>query len=304
MRVQLTITIVIICSVLSSCKTITIDEESPQEIPDGVELIKIPAGAFTYSESKTVEFIEYDYEMMKFQVTNEQYLNFIKEAVALNLVKVDTNGVYGHYIGDKFWPPGNYKYINFSSNIARIGFYPPDFFYTKWRYVENRIEYYSDHPVTHVTWFGAMAFATYYGMRLPTEMEWEKAARANTGSNYPWGNDFLLNYANYKNSSDPYDNDTTPVGYYNGSGDTNNSCSPYGIYDMAGNVWEWTASWSNDNSGKTIKGGSWNSPITSQEGSDELHSLTLSCWFEPAVGYLPTNTSREIGFRCIRYTVD
>ncbi len=283
------------------CKTITIDEDKVVlDIPDDIELIKIPAGVYTSGENNTEKYIYYDYEMMKYLVTNAQYIAFLKTADSLGDITIDSLGVYGQYSGDHYWPPGIYRYIDFSDKNSKIGFFSPDIYFTKWRYVENRKEFYDNHPVTHVTWFGAYAFAKFYGMRLPTTLEWEKAARGNSGYDYPWGNSLDPHYANYKNSGDVYDNDTTPVGYYNGNGNTHNSYSPYGVYDMAGNVWEWTSSWWRDSSGKIIKGGSFDSPITKSNESDKLFVYDLLIWFETAVGYLPTNVSREIGFRCVR----
>ena len=288
------ILLIVIGILLFSCKIITLDDEQIiADIPEDIELIKIPAGAYSSSENAVERYITYDYMMMKFPVTNTQYIDYLIDANSLDLITIDSLGVFGHYPGDSFWPPGNYQFADFSDNFSRNGFYPPDYYFTRWRYVENRQESYDNHPVTHVTWFGANAFAKFYGMRLPTAAEWEKAARANSGNDYPWGDTLSPNYANYSDSGDVYDNDTTPVGHFNGYGTTNDSHSPYGIYDMSGNVWEWTSSWWRDTSGKIIKGGSWNSKLYETEVND------MFVWYDLGIGNSPTNVSREIGFRCV-----
>lgn len=96
-----------------------------------------------------------------------------------------------------------------------------------------------NHPVTDVIWWDALAFARWNGMTLPSEAEWEKAARGVDGRIYPWGNAFD---AKKCNTEEGKKGGTTPVGLYSPQGD-----SPYGCADMAGNVWEWTRSlWGTD----------------------------------------------------------
>ncbi len=85
-----------------------------------------------------------------------------------------------------------------------------------------------EHPVVGISWYAAMAYAQWIGKRLPTEAEWEKAARGGLqGKNYPWG-DFID--SNTQSDTDTFD-DTMPVGYSGVNG--------YGLYDLSGNVWEW-----------------------------------------------------------------
>jgi formylglycine-generating enzyme required for sulfatase activity len=88
-----------------------------------------------------------------------------------------------------------------------------------------------DHPVTIVSWTQAAAYCRWVGKRLPTEAEWEKAARGVDGRRYPWGSRFEAGRVNAG-----YTAGTAAVGGYPGG------ASPYGLLDMAGNVWEWTSS--------------------------------------------------------------
>jgi len=148
-----------------------------------------------------------------------------------------------------------------------------------------------------VTWFGAKAYCEFYGWRLPTEIEWEKAARGIDGRPFPWGDEIERNNANYYSSHDLFEKivgglgDTTPVGFYNGRTydgyETLDSASPYGLYDMAGNVWQWTGDVYEDQHYRYLRG-----------GSRENYAYDLRVWTRNSAG--PTYYSPNVGFRCVR----
>ena len=176
----------------------------PPVTPPGMVLI--PAGEFRMgsnsgsSNEKPIHSVYVDaFYMDKYEVTNAEYAAFL-------------NAKGKHTESGKTW-------LDIGDGGARIEYVAG---------VYRAKGGYENHPVIYVSWYGAMAYSKWKGKRLPTEAEWEKAARGNlSGQKYPWGNTIDSSKANY----DLNIGDTTAVGEYTANG--------YGLYDMAGNVWEW-----------------------------------------------------------------
>ncbi len=240
----------------TSCENSTNPEETTSL---NIHWINIPQGQFTWGSDDDSRSIEYDYEISKYEITNAQYLIYLEQALVSNDIVVTDITVEGFYEGETAFPAGTYEYLDLDGHDCGIVYSNGKF---------SIKSGYKDHPVVEVSWFGAFAFAHYYGWNLPTDEEWEKAARGNTGFDYPWGDTIDSTNANYWKSEDPYEKGvwkeyplTTPAGYFNGSiynnFQTTDSPSPYGAYDMAGNVGEWTMNDTTISRYRTVRGGNW-----------------------------------------------
>lgn len=193
-----------------------------------------------------------------------------------------------------------------------------DFYHPKMRIVKNKegkflpMDGFGDHPAVYVNWYVASTYAHWAGKRLPTEIEWEKAARGTSrkfgakkgigfGFMYPWGNENPdSSRANFHRPHPPEFGDTTPVGFFNGQTyngfQTTDSPSSYGVYDMAGNVWEWTAT--------PYKSFAQN-PLVAK---DTLYVIRGGSWRDPPIALKvgirasrkPTDRFNYLGFRCCK----
>ena len=175
----------------------------PPSAPEGMVLI--PAGEFqmgsnapeAQNDEQPVHTVYVDaFFMDKYEVTNLDYKKFVLANPRWQKDRIDRDFHGGTYL--KHWSGNDYPGGK------------------------------ANHPVVYVSWYAAVAYSKWAGKRLPTEAEWEYAARGGlSGKAYPWGDVIDSGKANY----DKNVGDTTAVGKYPANG--------YGLYDMAGNVWEW-----------------------------------------------------------------
>lgn len=282
---------------LTSCATVDLNAPLPA-FDTGVDpeaWAQIPAGEFYFGQHEEVQTTP-AYEIMITDVTAAQYAEFLNEALAEGYVKVDGNQIVGFYPGDEFHgvkheepiDAGDWIFIPLNDPAQRVRFDGAAFTVQPG---------YENHPMTMVSWFGAWGYCEFNSYRLPTEMEWERAARGTDTRPFPWGEEIQRENANFYASRDPfedmgsYGSRTTPIGFYNGNSydgyTTLDSASPYGLYDMAGNVWQWTGDVYEGMHYRFMRG-----------GSKDTYEMDLRIWVRNNA--TPTYYSPGVGFRCVR----
>jgi formylglycine-generating enzyme required for sulfatase activity len=221
-------------------------------------MVYMPAGPFVFGAEQfsnlRVGTVNEAFWIDRFPVTNAQFCRFLKECGNRKEGGAEWLDLQGAYEKEKCRISGR-----------------------KGRFAVERG--YENHPVIYVSWYGAAAYAKWAGKRLPTEQEWEKAARGIDGRTFPWGDDFDPARCN---TGEAGPGKTTPVGAYP------DGVSAYRCNDMAGNVWEWTDSlWREKEEYRVLRGGSWN-----------YRRGFAACSFRGLVH--PYFRYSYIGFRCAR----
>ncbi|MCA9464198.1 MAG: SUMF1/EgtB/PvdO family nonheme iron enzyme [Nitrospira sp.] len=195
----------------------------PKEAKPPEGMVRIPKGSFLYGDDRIKENLTYEFWIDIHPVTNRQFAQFLKA---------------GGYDNQAYWSGEGCKWRT-EENITKPEYWDDEQF--------NQ----PDQPVVGVSYYEAEAYAKWAGKRLPTEQEWEKAARGTDGREYPWGEEFDADRC--ATSVKGKRKQPTPVGTFP------EGASPFGCQDMAGNVWEWCASWyDSDKDSRVLRGGSWN----------------------------------------------
>jgi formylglycine-generating enzyme required for sulfatase activity len=261
-------------------------------IPAGEFLMGSPEGEGAYDEHPQHKIYLDAYYIDKYEVTHASFKKFVEATGYVT----DAERIGSGYV----WNPKDESYGPLS--MEGVNWRYPNKWMPERPYYPNSWENYKEadkmnYPVTQVSWNDAQAYTKWAGKRLPTESEWEKAARGTDGRKWPWGNVFDLNIGGVTTHVNIGSDGPLSVGCFP------TGVSPYGIYNMAGNVREWVADWyavdyytySSQNNPKgpsygkfrVLRGGSWRDYKSHQVLSANRMYQTLDY------------SSNFVGFRCV-----
>jgi len=240
---------------------------------DGREMVLIPAGEFIMGTDK----VDNENTHLKIGAVKPLFLDQHPERkIYLDAFYIDryevTNAEYKRFIDDS-----GYHYL------------PAN--WVDGEYPEGK----GDYPVTHLTWDEAFTYALWAGKRLPSEEQWEKAARGANGNMYPWGNEYVKGNANINLDGK---RELAPVGSYP------NDKSSYGVFDLGGNVMEWTRNWYRAYPGNARKDSRFGEKYKSLKGSAFQKA---GHYFLDAYRFAFSRTEADpdgyyenVGFRCVK----
>lgn len=270
---------------------------------DEMTLVYVPAGEFLMGRNA-------DDSLADCQELFEPFLDTELEIECERSFFEDAEPVHTVYL-DAFWiDQTEVTNVQYTKCVADGDCDSPEFEWSVTHYDYFGNSEFDDYPVIYVSWHDAQDYCKWAGRRLPTEAEWEKAARGTDGLVYPWGNTFDGNNVNFCDSNcaeiddvlavnpnfdDGYA-DVAPVGSYP------DGISPYGGFDMAGNVAEWVIDWYDD-------GYYQDAPVENPPGPDYAEFRVYkgsSCFYSGSTvesasrfGAVPINGYSGVGFRCV-----
>ncbi|MFC1639484.1 formylglycine-generating enzyme family protein [Gemmatimonadota bacterium] len=271
--------------------------QPPTVVNDGFgDYVLIPAGEFpmgdNFDEGNSDEIPVHnvslaDYYIGKYKVTNGEYKMFMDD---------------GGYSSNDYWTAGGFGEHGET----------PDY-WTEAEYNGGGLPGNELYPVVGVSWQEAMAYSSWLSektgevYRLPTEAEWEKAARGSSQTRFPWGNKISSSYASFDRGQARDKMRLSPAGFYDGQVrdgiETISNASPYGVFDLAGNTSEWCSDWYD-------RGYYSRSPAVNPTGPASGTNRVLRGGGYIDSGYYQRSTSRhkrgahlksfKVSFRCVR----
>ncbi|HMQ47624.1 MAG TPA: formylglycine-generating enzyme family protein [Saprospiraceae bacterium] len=326
---------------ISACTSSSAPAAMDKDTPAHSGMVLVPAGTLSMggdnAQADANEFPKHPVAIQAFwmdatEVTNQQFKAFVD---ATNYQTIAERPIVWSEIQSAL-PPGTPKPPDSLLQPGALVFRPtatavpldhPGLWWhwtigANWKHPEgpdSSIEDKMDHPVVQIAWEDALAYAKWANKRLPTEAEWEWAARGGLENNiYPWGNEAVSSdkpQANFWQGLFPYEN-TLQDGYFTTAPVAQFPPNAYGLYDMAGNVWEWCGDWfdfnyysqSDASSSNTLGPQKGYNPYMPHQQEKVMRGGSFLCNDDYCSGYRnarrmgssPDTGLNHAGFRCVR----